>query len=65
MSPIDFTSFAEKWASQVVMSRWLRVKEVMKHGVANGTRLRMTNNDAGWEGAAKWKLEMKLFRVED
>jgi hypothetical protein len=65
MLPIDFRSFAEKWTSQVAMSRGLRVKEVKKKGIASITRLRMTNEDAGHEGAAPWKSELKLFRVED
>jgi hypothetical protein len=65
MLPIDFMSIAEQWTSQVAMSRGFRAKEVMKQGIASVTRLRMTNEDAGREGAARWKLEMKLFRVED
>jgi hypothetical protein len=65
MLPIDFTSFAEKWTSQVAMSRRLRVKEVMKERIASVTRLCMTNEAAGREGAAQWKSEMKLFRLED
>jgi hypothetical protein len=62
---IDLTSFAEKWTSQVAMSRGFRVKEVIRHGIASVTRLRMTNEDTGREGAAGRKSEMKLFRVED
>jgi hypothetical protein len=65
MLPIDFTRFAEKWSSRVAMSRRFRVKEVIRHGIASVTRVRMTNADAGREGAAGWKSEMKLFRVED
>jgi hypothetical protein len=65
MLPIDFTSFAEKWRSEVAMSRRFRVKEVMGQRIASVTRLRMTIEAAGREGAGDWKSEMKLFRVED
>jgi hypothetical protein len=65
MLPIDLTSFAAKWASQVAMSGRLRVKEVIRQGIASVTRVRMTNEEAGREGAAGWKSEIKLFRVED
>jgi hypothetical protein len=65
MLPIDFTSFAEKWIAQVVMSRRFKVMEVKRQGIASVTQLRMTNKDAGRERAAQWKSEMKLFRVED
>jgi hypothetical protein len=62
---IDFTSLAEKWSEHVAMSRRFRVKEVMRHEIASVTRLRMTNEEAVREGAAKCKLEMKLFHVEE
>jgi hypothetical protein len=65
MLPIDFTSFAEKWTSQVAMWRRPTVKEVTRQGIASVTRLRMRNEDAGREGAARRKSEMKLFRVEN
>jgi hypothetical protein len=65
MLRIDFTSAPDKWTSQIAMSQGLRVKEVMRQGIASVTRLRMTNEDAGREGAAKWKSEMKFFRLED
>jgi hypothetical protein len=65
MLAIDFTSFAQKWTSQVAMSRRPTIKEVTRQGIASVTRLRMTNEDAGREGAARWKSEMKFFRVED
>jgi hypothetical protein len=61
MLPIDFTSFAEKRISHVAMSRGLRLNEVMRQGIASVTRLRMANEDAGREGAAQWKSEMKYF----
>jgi hypothetical protein len=64
MLPIDFTSFAEKWTSQVAMSRRFRVKEVIKQGIASVTRVRMTNEEARRERPAQWKSNMKLFRVE-
>jgi hypothetical protein len=65
MLPIDFTSFAEKWTFQIAMSRWFRVKEVMRHEIASVTRLRITNEDGGREDPVKWNSEMKLFRVEN
>jgi hypothetical protein len=65
MLPIDFRSFTEKWTLHVAISHRFRVKEVMRHGIASVTRLRMTDQDAGREGATTWKSEMELFRVED
>jgi hypothetical protein len=65
MLPIDFTSSAEKRRWQVAMSRRFTVKEVMRQGIASVTRLRMTIEAPGREGAGDWKSEMKLFRVED
>jgi hypothetical protein len=47
------------------MSHRFRVKEVTRYGIASVTRPHMTNEDVGWEGAATWKSEMRLFRVED
>jgi hypothetical protein len=47
------------------MSRRLRVKEVMRQGIASVTRLRMTNQATGREGAAQLKSKMKLFRLEE
>jgi hypothetical protein len=65
MLPIDFRSFTGTWTLHVAISHRFRAKEVMRHGSASVTRLRMTNEDADREGAAKWKSEMKLFRLED
>jgi hypothetical protein len=65
MLPIDFRSFTGTGTLHVAISHWFRAKEVMRHGIASFTRLRMTNEGAGREGAAKWKWEMKLFRLED
>jgi hypothetical protein len=65
MLPINFRSFTEKWILRVAMSRRVKVKEVIRQGIASVTRLRMTNEDAGRDGVARWKSEMKLFRVED
>jgi hypothetical protein len=64
MLPIDYTSVAERFTGQVVISRRFRVKEVIRQEIASVMRVRMTNEDAGREGAGKWKSEMKLFRVE-
>jgi hypothetical protein len=38
---------------------------MMKQGIASVTQLRMTNEEAGREGVAEWKWEMRLFRVDD
>jgi hypothetical protein len=65
MLSIDLQSFAEKRIWQVATSRGFRLKELMSQEIASVRRLPMTNDEAGWDGIADWKSEMKLFRAED